>query len=224
MELKTILNHALNSKDTSNSRLDGIIDFIPKCCSNEAISIIQAGIKSFRNCSINMTDWLCVDGDERKELLNGNLGERVFFSSDLRRSTEDNHQAPHNRIFMSITFLDKSLEFESYRRLDVDPQETMYEHARRYQSEKSEFLYAVAGVINNIQQHEYTFFDTHEEGSGELILIFFNSKSQYQLISVMLNFKALYDDSDLLKIFGADESEVHKTDDDDDDFSISYIH
>jgi hypothetical protein len=177
-----------------------------------------------------MTDWLCVDGDSRRELIPNNVGEQAFFSSDIRRCSDDNENSPHNRIFMSVTFLDKPLEFERYERLDSDPQEVMYEHARRHECQNSDFIYAIIGVINNTQQHSYVFFDTHETNDGELIILFYNSNNKYQLISIMLNLSAISADAELIEALGADESELHRADeyvDDDEEFEvipISYEH
>jgi hypothetical protein len=216
MNISIMLNRAINSKDVRNEKLDQLFDFLPQICTNEATAVIQTGISFFRNCSTHMTDWLCVDGDNRRELVTDNFGEQTFFSSDIRRTGDDGGIAPHDRVFMSVTFLDKPLTFEQYTRLDSDPQAVMYEHARRYECKDSDFLYAVIGVIHSVQQHEYVFFDTHEEDTGELMLLFYSSKNKYQLISIMLNFSVMLTDTELMDILDVDESQIRRYDEIDD--------
>lgn len=225
MSLSVMMDRTLSAKDISNQRLDELLKFIPSVCTNEAILITETGVTYFRNCSEYLTNWICVEGTPRQELFPGNTGEQVFFSSDIRRCDDDGGQAPHDRVFMSVTFLDKSLDFGTHRRLDSSPQEMMYEHARRFECEKSEFLYAIIGVISSIQQHKYTFFDTHETEDSELMLMFYSSENKYNLISVMLNFNAITVDAELMDALDADESQLVNINDisDDDDFSLTDV-
>lgn len=228
MKLDTMLAKAKNSKDVKNEFLDEMLTFVPEACRHEAVGVIQCAIRTFKNCASYLSAWFAADGEGITDSKGNVIGERIFFGSEIRRPKKENGLNNHDRTFASVVFLDEPPTYEHVGRIDRSPHDLMYEHARRFQVETSDFLFTVLGLIQGIQDKEYTFFDITEQDSGELILIFHSKTNHYKCAVMMLNFKTLQMDHDLLEAFGADEDNVYRPSKDDDDCTgphrTTYLH